>query len=32
MSFFSFDKISFLYDFIEKNIVKDFEGSLEYNF
>ena len=29
MSFFSFDKISFLYDFIEKNIVKDFEGSLD---
>jgi len=29
MSFFSFDKISFLYDFIEKNIVKDFKGSLD---
>jgi len=29
MSFFSFDKISFLYNFIEKNIVKDFEGSLD---
>jgi len=28
MSFSSFDKISFLYDFIEKNIIKDFEGSL----
>lgn len=29
MSLFSFNKISFLYDFIEKNVVKDFQGSLD---